>query len=88
MVSDNSPSTEPHLIPDFEAATLAGVSRATWHRLRAAGKVPPAVRLGRKVLWRRAEIVAWIEAGCPDARTWAAMQAAKVRGVKVASTQP
>lgn len=68
-------AAEPLLIPDTVSAALVGVSRAHWHRLRAAGKVPPAVKLGRKVLWRRAELVAWIEAGCPDTRTWAAMTA-------------
>jgi predicted DNA-binding transcriptional regulator AlpA len=70
---------EPLLIPDTAAAALAGVSRAHWHRLRSAGKLPPSVRLGRKVLWRRLEIEAWIAAGCPDARTWATMQAAADR---------
>jgi predicted DNA-binding transcriptional regulator AlpA len=74
---------EPLLIPDTAAAALAGVSRAHWHRLRAAGKVPVPVRLGRKVLWRRAELCSWIDAGCPDARTWAAMQAAGDRRLKV-----
>jgi predicted DNA-binding transcriptional regulator AlpA len=74
--------TEPLLIPDTVAAALAGVSRAHWHRLRAAGKVPPCVRLGRKVLWRRLEVEGWIEAGCPDARTWAAMQAAAARRLR------
>jgi excisionase family DNA binding protein len=74
---------DPLLIPDTEAARLAGVSRAHWHRLRAAGKLPPAVRLGRKVLWRRAEIASWIEAGCPDGRTWAAMTPAESRRLKV-----
>jgi predicted DNA-binding transcriptional regulator AlpA len=44
------------LIPDTAAAALAGVSRAHWQRLRSAGKIPPSVRLGRKVLWRRLEI--------------------------------
>lgn len=53
-------TVEPLLIPDTAAAALAGVSRATWHR-----RGPPSVRLGRKVLWRRAEIVTWIDAGCP-----------------------
>jgi predicted DNA-binding transcriptional regulator AlpA len=67
------------LIPDTDAAALAGVSRATWHRLRAAGKVPPAVRLGRAVRWRRAEVVAWIGAGCPDRRTWEALTAQRGR---------
>jgi hypothetical protein len=48
------------LIPDTVAATLAGVSRSTWHVLRAAGRVPPCVRFGvgkRKIVrWRRAEV--------------------------------
>jgi predicted DNA-binding transcriptional regulator AlpA len=65
----------PLLVPDIEAARMAGVSRATWHRLRAGGKLPATVKLGRAVRWRRAEIVAWIEAGCPDSRTWAAIKA-------------
>ncbi len=67
------------LIPDTAAAALAGVSRAHWQRLRAAGKLPPSVRLGRKVLWRAAEVAAWIESGCPDARTWEAMKASAGR---------
>jgi predicted DNA-binding transcriptional regulator AlpA len=74
---------DPLLIPDTIAAALAGVSRATWHRLRAAGKLPPSVQLNRAVRWRRAEILAWIEGGCPDARTWAAMTAAAGRRLKV-----
>jgi predicted DNA-binding transcriptional regulator AlpA len=69
----------PLLIPDAVAAALAGVSRAHWHRLRAAGKLPPPVRLGRRVLWRRLEIEAWIAASCPDSRTWAAMSIASRR---------
>jgi excisionase family DNA binding protein len=65
----------PLLVSDREAAALCGLGRSTWHRARAAGKVPPAVRIGRNVRWNRAELVAWIESGCPDARTWAAMRA-------------
>jgi predicted DNA-binding transcriptional regulator AlpA len=74
---------EPLLIPDTTAANLAGVSRAHWHRLRAAGKLPPPIRLGRKVLWRRLEIIAWVEKGCPDGPTWAAMTAAAGRRLRV-----
>ena len=75
--------TEPLLIPDTAAAALAGISRAHWQRLRAAGKLPPSVRLGRKILWRRREIEEWIGAGCPDSRTWAAMTASAGRRLKV-----
>jgi excisionase family DNA binding protein len=73
----------PLLITDIESAALAGISRATWHRLRAAGKLPPAVKMGRSVRWRRADVVGWIEAGCPDARTWEAMQASNGRRLKI-----
>jgi len=72
-------AVEPLLISDVQAAALAGVSRRTWHRLRAAGKLPPAVKLGRCLRWRRADIEGWIAAGCPDARTWAAMHGANRR---------
>lgn len=78
IVTDKLPDP-PLLIPDAAAAALAGVSRAHWHRLRSAGKLPPAVKLGRAVRWRREEIVAWIDAGCPDGRTWGAMKATSRR---------
>lgn len=72
---------EPLLISDTAAAALCGVSRASWHRLRAAGRIPPGVKLGRSVRWNRAELVAWTGAGCPDARTWAAMRQSEQRRV-------
>jgi predicted DNA-binding transcriptional regulator AlpA len=72
----DSPSPEALLIPDVAAAALAGISRAHWHRLRAAGKIgPQAIRLGRKLLFDRQECIAWIAAHCPDARTWQVIRA-------------
>lgn len=69
-------AVEPLMIPDNEAAALRGISRAHFHRLRTAGKFgPPANRLGRKVLYERASVVRWVQAGCPDAATWRAMEA-------------
>ena len=81
---DNRSQVEALLIPDTEAAGLAGISRAHLHRLRVAGKWGPRpIRLGRKVLFDRAEVIAWIAARCPDARTWEAMQSQskRLRGV-------
>jgi predicted DNA-binding transcriptional regulator AlpA len=49
-------SIEALQVPDIVAARLTGVSRATWWRLHAAGKTPAAIKLGRKVLWNRAEL--------------------------------
>jgi predicted DNA-binding transcriptional regulator AlpA len=63
---------EPLLVPAPEAGRLAGVSEATWYRLVAAKKVPAPVRLGGRVFWRVVEPKEWVEAGCPDRRTWEA----------------
>jgi excisionase family DNA binding protein len=70
---------EPLLLTDREAAALCGLGRSTWHSLQAAGKVPPGLKIGRSRRWRRAELLAWIEAGAPDARTWAAMREQQAR---------
>lgn len=74
-----SDTLDPLLIPDTVAAAMTGISRATWRRLLSTGKVLSPIRLGRACRWRRAEVVAWIDAGCPDSRTWAAMQASAGR---------
>jgi predicted DNA-binding transcriptional regulator AlpA len=72
---NTAPTPESLLIPDTGAARLAGISRATWHRLQAAGKIgPQPIRLGRAVRYNRDEVLSWIEAGCPDARTWRAIR--------------
>jgi predicted DNA-binding transcriptional regulator AlpA len=68
-------AVEPLLISDSEAAALIGISRAHFHRLRAAGKFGPrAIRLGRKVSYLRESVIGWCDAGCPDAATWHAME--------------
>jgi predicted DNA-binding transcriptional regulator AlpA len=72
-------------VPDTVAAAMAGVSRSHWWRLHAAAKTPAAVKLGRKVLWNRAELQSWIQARCPDRRTWEAMQAQARRYPRVVS---
>lgn len=60
MPTESVPAAVPAepalLLAAPEAARLCGISPATWHRLRAAGKVGPApIRLGGRVLWRRDE---------------------------------
>jgi len=70
-----TPVVEAMQVPDTVACAMAGVSRPTWWRLHAAAKTPAAVKLGRRVLWNKAELERWIEAKCPDRRTWEALQA-------------
>jgi len=58
----------PELIPEPDAARLLGVSPGTLkaarlHRLESNPlRALPHVRIGRSVRYRRADIVAWIEA--------------------------
>jgi predicted DNA-binding transcriptional regulator AlpA len=71
------------LITDVQAAALAGVSRSTWNVLRAAGKVPACVKLGRAVRWRRLDVELWIEWGCPNRAEFDARKAAGRRYPRV-----
>lgn len=41
--------------------------RSVW-RLRDGGGMPPPLRIGRALRWRRDEIEAWIGRGCPSCR--------------------
>lgn len=58
-------------------SALLSRSIASLERDQAAGRLPPPVRIGGSRLWRRAEIEAWVKAGCPDAAAWAALTGAK-----------
>jgi len=54
----------PLLITAAELARLLRVSTRTLWRLRSAGELPEAVRLGGAVRWRLDEIKKWIAGGC------------------------
>ncbi len=69
--------TERILIDAKEAAALCGLGISTWYNLVASGKVPDSVRLGRSVKWRREELLAWIDAGCPARTAWKTLSGRK-----------
>ncbi len=63
--------TEPEALAAADAALLLGVSRSLFFKMHSAGKVPVPVYLTpRCPRWRRAELLAWLAAGCPDRLTW------------------
>jgi predicted DNA-binding transcriptional regulator AlpA len=82
---DKSPDIEalPLLIPAAVCAKMCGVSRSHWHVLLSSGRVPASIKLGRKRLWNKADILEWISHGCPDGKLWSAMQASKNRRLRV-----
>lgn len=53
-----------------DASALLGISQASLRRHRAAGLVPAPLEIGGRVLWLEAELLAWLDAGCPDRKTW------------------
>jgi predicted DNA-binding transcriptional regulator AlpA len=62
----------------YDTADMCAVlrcSRATLDRLKSAGKLPRARRLGGQLRWIATEVVAWVNANMPDLRTWEALRA-------------
>lgn len=65
------PDTAGLMIGGKTTAKLLNVSVATLYRLQAEEAIPQPVRIGKgTVRWRLAEIIAWIDQGCPPRRDW------------------
>ena len=65
-----NPQTPALLVDAKEAARLCGIGLLTWYTLASIGKTPNPLRLGRRVLWRRNELLAWVDAGLPPRHNW------------------
>lgn len=50
------------------AARLAGVSHTTFKDLRRAGKGPPYAAVGRRIIYRPADVDAWLQQQSPVRR--------------------
>jgi predicted DNA-binding transcriptional regulator AlpA len=72
----NRDAAMPLLVGSKEAARLCGISVASWHRLNAAGKVPPPSRLGGRVLWSTELLRLFVAWGCPNRAEFSARLAA------------
>jgi excisionase family DNA binding protein len=73
-VNDTSTPTAPELpaaqLLDVRAvAALLDCSARHVYRLCDGGKMPPPIRLGVLVRWRRQDIEAWLSGGCKPCRT-------------------
>lgn len=70
---NNSNTMQQSLLLSAErSAYLIGVSRSFFYQLHSEAKVPEPIRLGKRVLWRKEELIAWTDAGCPDRLKWKA----------------
>lgn len=73
-MSESGAGLEPLLLSAAESAMLCRVALRTWWVLHAGDRCPLPVRLGRRTLWRRNKLAAWIAAGCPARDRWEAMK--------------
>ncbi len=58
----------PLLVDVAEVSRLTSLSPRTVWRYASCGKFPQPLKLGGRRLWRREEIIDWIESGCPEIR--------------------
>ena len=70
IIAGDAPKPQPKLpavLLDVRAVSelLGSCSTRHVYRLADAGRMPRPVKLGSLVRWRRAELEAWINAGCP-----------------------
>ena len=70
-------TAEIRLVDARVAASLCGISARFWHQLDSAGRVPLALKLGRRSLWSVRELDDWIAARCPERGQWALMRQKK-----------
>ncbi len=67
--SDGGGGIQPELLTSRHAAELCGISERTLWSWSRSGLAPAPVKIGcglrPMVRFRRADILAWIEAGCP-----------------------
>jgi excisionase family DNA binding protein len=61
----NKARPEPLLISIDAASALLGISTKTGRRMADLDELPGVCRVRRRVMVRRADLVRWIEAGCP-----------------------
>lgn len=65
MSERRPPNTERRLVGIEDVARMLGCSTRHIHRMRDAGRLPPAIRLGALVRWPIEAIERWIAEGCP-----------------------
>jgi predicted DNA-binding transcriptional regulator AlpA len=68
---------EPLLVDTEQAAAACGIGRATWFRLKSAGKTPAPVKLAGRVLYRCEDLRLWVSLGCPPRKEFEVRKAAE-----------
>lgn len=60
----------PPLLTKVHMADLLRRTIRTIYRLECQGRIPSSVNVGNQRMWRRDEIMHWIDSSCPPRRVW------------------
>lgn len=63
--TDNTAKRDREYVDDRDLARLTPISRSHWQTLRTNREGPPWSKIGRRVVYRWADVAAWIEAQKP-----------------------
>lgn len=74
---ENTPgqaSAAPLLVDGKGLAAMLSIGLSLVYQMDRSGHLGPmGLRLGRRRLWRRDEVAAWVRAGCPRREMWLKM---------------
>jgi excisionase family DNA binding protein len=65
MPNSTAENIVPELLTTAQAARLLGIGERTLWRHSRSGAAPAPVTIGGTVRYRRSELLAWIDDGCP-----------------------
>lgn len=68
-------TNQVQLLTAKEAGQICRLSKRSWFRFSACGKIPAPVRIGGSVRWRLSDVESWLAMDCPDRKTFEARQA-------------
>ena len=58
--------TEPLLLRPRQAAEMLAIKERKFHDLKAQGKLPKPLKIGRCLVYRVADLKLWVELGMPN----------------------
>lgn len=67
---ENDKEVSPVLLDYKQSAQLCGIKKTLWYNLNSCGRIPKPIRLGKRTLWARSELLEWIAASCPSREKW------------------
>lgn len=62
MQHDSAPTPNREYVDDRDLSRLTPISRSQWQLYRQHGEGPPFRRIGRRCVYRWADVVAWLDA--------------------------